>query len=69
MFMEEILSVDKVRLAYEDLLWYVFVIAVMTLDGSGIESRWGAIFSAPLQADPVTHPVCYTIGSGSLSRG
>jgi len=32
------------------------------LDGPGIESRWGAIFSAPVQA----HPASYTMGTGSF---
>jgi len=35
------------------------------LDGPGIESRWGARFSAPFQTDPVAHPSSYTIGTGS----
>ena len=26
------------------------------LDSTGIESRWGAAFSTPIQADPVIHP-------------
>jgi hypothetical protein len=26
------------------------------LDGSGIECRWGAIFCAPIQSGPGTHP-------------
>jgi hypothetical protein len=38
------------------------------LDGPGIESRWKARFSAPLQTGPVAQPASYTIGTGSLSR-
>ena len=35
------------------------------LDGPGIESRWGARFSAPLQAVPEAHPSSCTMGTGS----
>jgi len=34
------------------------------LDGPGIESRWGARFSAP--TGPGAHPASYTMGTGSL---
>ena len=36
------------------------------LDGPGIESRWGARFSAPVQTGPGTHPASYTMGTGSF---
>ena len=36
------------------------------LEGPGIESRWGARFSAPVQTGPEAHPASYTIGIGSL---
>ena len=36
------------------------------LDGSGIESRWKARFSAPVQTGPGAHPASYTMGTGSL---
>jgi hypothetical protein len=36
------------------------------LDGPGIESRWGARFSSPVQTDPGAHPVSCTIGTGSF---
>jgi len=36
------------------------------LDGPGIESRWGARYSAPVQAGPAAHPASYTIGTGSF---
>jgi len=36
------------------------------LDGPGIESRWGAIFSVPVQTGPGAHTVSYTLGTGSL---
>jgi hypothetical protein len=31
------------------------------LDGPGIESRWGARFSAPFQTDRGAHPASYTV--------
>ena len=34
------------------------------LDGPGIESRWGARFSAPLQTGPGVHPASCTMGAG-----
>ena len=33
------------------------------LDGPGIESRWTARFSAPVQLDPGAHPASYTMGT------
>jgi hypothetical protein len=36
------------------------------LDGLGIESRWGARFSAPVQIGPGVHPASYTMGTGSF---
>ena len=36
------------------------------LDGPGIESRWGARFSAPVQTGPGTHPASCTMGTGSF---
>jgi hypothetical protein len=32
--------------------------------GPGIESRWGARFSAPVQTGPGAHPASYTTGTG-----
>ena len=37
------------------------------LDGPGIESRFGARFSAPVQTGPVSHPASYTMGTVYLS--
>ena len=37
------------------------------LDGPGIESRWGARFSAPVQTGPGAHPASCTMGTGSFS--
>jgi hypothetical protein len=39
------------------------------LDGPGIESRWGARFSAPVQTGPGADPASYTMGTGSIFRG
>ena len=39
------------------------------LDGPGIESQWGARFSAPIQTGRGAHPASYTMGTGSLCRG
>ena len=36
------------------------------LDGPGIESRWGAIFSASVQTGPGTYPASYTMDTGSF---
>jgi hypothetical protein len=36
------------------------------LDGPGIESRWGARFSAPVRTGPGAHPASYTMGTGSF---
>ena len=34
------------------------------LDGPGIESGWGARFSAPVQTGPGAHPASYTVRQG-----
>ena len=39
------------------------------LDGPGFESRWGARFSAPVQAGPGAHPASRTMGTGSFPGG
>ena len=36
------------------------------LDGPGIESRWGARFSAPVQTGPGDRPASCTMGTGSF---
>ena len=38
------------------------------MDGPGIESRWGARFSAPVQTGPGAHPASCTMGTGSFPR-
>ena len=39
------------------------------LDGPGIESRWGARFSAPVQNGPEAHRASCTMGTGSFPGG
>jgi hypothetical protein len=39
------------------------------LDGSGIESRWRARFSAPVHTGPGAHPASYTMGKGLFTGG
>ena len=36
------------------------------LDGLGIEFRWEARFSAPVQPVPGAHPASYTMGTASF---
>ena len=36
------------------------------LGGPGIESRWGARFSAPVQTGPEANPASCTMGTGSF---
>jgi hypothetical protein len=38
------------------------------LEGSGIESRWGAKFSAPVQTGPGAHPASCTKGTGTFQK-
>ena len=47
----------------------VSVVGIATyygLDGPGIESRWEARFSAPVQTGPGAHPASCTMGTGSF---
>jgi hypothetical protein len=39
------------------------------LNDPGIESRWGARFTIPVQTDREAHSDSYTMGTGSLSQG
>ena len=36
------------------------------MDGPGIESRWGARFSAPVQTGPAAYPASCAMGTGSF---
>jgi hypothetical protein len=45
------------------------VVSIVThyrLDNPGIESLWGARFTAPVQTGPGAHPASYTMGTGSF---
>ena len=49
--------------------WSMMSVGIATrygLDGPGIESRWGARFSAPVQTGPGAYPASYTMGTGSF---
>ena len=39
------------------------------LDRPGVESRWGARFSASVHTGHRAHPASYAMGAGFLSRG
>jgi hypothetical protein len=54
---------------YSCISWLGSVIGISTahgLDGPGIESRWGARFSAPVQTGSEAHPASCTMGTGSF---
>jgi len=44
----------------------VGIATVYGLDGPGIESRWGARFSTPVQTGPGSHPASCKMGTGSF---
>jgi hypothetical protein len=44
----------------------VSIATVYGLDGPGIESGWGARFSAPVQTGPGANPASYTMTVGSF---
>ena len=44
----------------------VSIVTDYGLDGPGIESRWGARFSATVQTGPGAHPASCTMGTGSF---
>ena len=46
----------------------VGIATLYRLDRAGIESRWWARFSAPVQTDPGAHPSSYTMCTGSFPR-
>ena len=61
--LKEFLGVMKNREGCESA---VGIATCYGLDGPGIESQWGARFSAPVQTDPGVHPASYTMGTGSF---
>jgi hypothetical protein len=51
------------------MVWPGNVVGIATgygLEGPGIESRWGARFSAPVQIGPGAHPASCNMGTGSF---
>ena len=53
---------------YEPVLFSAVGIATRSgLDGQGIEFRWGARFSAPVQTGPGAHSASFPMGSGSIA--
>ena len=44
----------------------VIIATRYVLDGPGIQSRYGARFSAPVQTGPGVYPASYTMGTGSF---
>ena len=73
--MTQLLSLQLVLFNLVYLLDYInfggpgSVVGIATaykLDGPGIESRWGARFSAPVQTVPEAHPASCTMCTGSF---
>jgi len=48
------------------LKYAVGIVTRYGLDVPGIESRWGARFSTPVQTGPGTYPASYTLGTWSF---
>ena len=51
------------------VLHHLFIATGYELGSPGIESRWGARFSAPVQTGPGAHPTSCTMGTGSSPGG
>jgi hypothetical protein len=51
---------------FDKVLSVVGIATGYGLDGPGMESRWRARFSAPVQTDPGAHPASCTMGTGSF---
>ena len=47
----------------------ISIATLYDLDDPGIESQWGAIFSAPFRTGPGVHPVSCTMGTAFLAEG
>ena len=62
-------SISRITLIYVTVFCGLgSVVGIATgygLDGPGIEFRWGARFSAPVQTGPGAHPASCTMGTGS----
>jgi hypothetical protein len=52
---------------YLNIVW-AGIATCYRLNGRGIQSRWGARLSAPVQIGPGAHPASYTMGTGSFSE-
>jgi hypothetical protein len=62
-------SDKKKRVLYKNTCGSGSVVGIATgygLDGPGIEFRWGARFSAPVQNGPGAHPASCAMGTGSF---
>jgi hypothetical protein len=57
-----VLILSSSHLCLSKGLGSVVGIASYGLDGPGVESRWGAGFSAPIQTGPGAHPSSCTVG-------
>ena len=62
-----------VSIFYSYVIWFTCApgssVGIATgygLDDPGIESRWGARFSAPAQTGPAAHPASCKMGTGSF---
>ena len=62
-------SINTWRSFKQELQLAVGIATVYGLDGSGIESRWGARFSASIQTDRGAHPASCTMGTGGKAAG
>jgi len=54
------------HLSYKIKTLYIKTATGYGLDGPGIECRWGARFSVPVQTGPEAHPASCTMGTGSF---
>ena len=63
--MKHIIWFKKLLLIMESRDSSVGIATRYGLDGPGIESRWGARFSAPVQTGPADNPASCTTGTGS----
>jgi hypothetical protein len=59
---------DKINVPYDNNVGLDISVGIATgyrLDGPGIDSRWGARFSVPVQTGPGAHSASCTRGTGS----
>ena len=54
------------RCFLSNITFIIRLLSYCGLGGPGIESRWGARFSAPVQTGPGAHPASCTMGTVSL---